>query len=517
MLDELHVSPESWKQMVDDLTGLPPEMFRLRYKIDDKLYQQLRNTVSDAYRDPANFTPLPKDLDGPIRSALGVGPQDVIPQAKLDMMAEEEASMSSSAFQKKYHLAPEQQSALALWLRKSHREVARKTDAKVMAYDGTILNESEYDNYMLRKRIEAVHAPSGVGAVASVVARAFTDDENIIAAVSATGDLVETGLSGVAARGSYPVAPSGGSRPGMTGGANERSMNEPRPAMPRSGSWTPPPTRTAPAAPAGAAGAPPKMELGPVPFSGEAANNNAGFPPEPQSNVVHMEDWRAEQAARAEQVQGEARMAASDWSPTVASGGPPPTPLSKKPTQPTRTQPAGSPPRTTNAPNPPVRQLPPGPKPPGQRMRVAEEPLPEGTHGVSKNPPGSKQQSVGSQVGNWSHENFEEIDKILLPEAESLTSGKLPAGLKREVEVPVPELAPGKRPRMDRLDEANAKVIEIKPEGLRAQGLLEAQGYAEQMNKYMPRADGRKWVAEVVTYNYQEVEKFLRKIGYLPP
>jgi len=258
-----------------------------------------------------------------------------------------------------------------------------------------------------------------------------------------------------------------------------------------------------------------------------AANDNA-IPPsaaQPKSNVVRLEDYKAQQAAQqqaaAQGVAGDVRLAAGAENTPVASAGgakAPPAPRGA-PQPPTGTAgqgaarvPSGP---TEIPPNVPVKKLPPGPKPPGQKIRVAEEPLPEGTQGVSKNPPGAKKQSVGSQVGNWSHQNFEKLDSILLPEAENLTGGKLPPGLAKEVEVPVPELPPGKRPRMDRVDHANAEIIEIKPKNLEKQGFVEAQGYAEQMNRYSPRADGRPWKPRVVTYDYDAVEAFLRKIRYL--
>ena len=112
-------------------------------------------------------------------------------------------------------------------------------------------------------------------------------------------------------------------------------------------------------------------------------------------------------------------------------------------------------------------------------MTTKDAELPEGTHGTARNPPGKNKPTVGSQVGNFSHAYFEDLEEILLPEAENLTSGKLKPGLKKEVEVPVTELPPGKRPRMDRLDEANAEVIEIKPKNLEAQGLAVAPGFRD--------------------------------------
>ena len=95
-----------------------------------------------------------------------------------------------------------------------------------------------------------------------------------------------------------------------------------------------------------------------------------------------------------------------------------------------------------------------------------------------------------ANVGTWMHDNFELVDALLLEDAESLTTERLPPGLEREYRIPDPKLAPLWQSRVDRVDWANFEVIEIKPEHLREQGEREAAIYAQEMDKfhakYMP-------------------------------
>ena len=141
--------------------------------------------------------------------------------------------MSDSAFNKKYGLVNEDHAVLNAWLRHSNRLLARNVDADVLAPDGAIVKESAYESYMLRKRIENFHIPSGTGAVASAVARVFTDDPDIIGAVGATGDLLEAGASFAPQRGAFKEMSSGPAyQPGMRDMANERPAVGGVPPMP---------------------------------------------------------------------------------------------------------------------------------------------------------------------------------------------------------------------------------------------------------------------------------------------
>jgi hypothetical protein len=168
----------------------------------------------------------------------------------------------------------------------------------------------------------------------------------------------------------------------------------------------------------------------------------------------------------------------------------------------------------------PVKRYPPGGKAPKQRTyvkRSVPEEMPEGTHSIVDSPPGSKKVSPETEAGLWVHKNFEQIESIIKPEAEQLTSEQLPPGLRREVEIPDERLPKGRRERADRVDDAAAEVIEIKPKGLRREGEAQAKGYAGKLNRFEMRADGRKLVGRCVTYDDEKVIAFLRKIGYLEP
>ena len=70
-------------------------------------------------------------------------------------------------------------------------------------------------------------------------------------------------------------------------------------------------------------------------------------------------------------------------------------------------------------------------------------------------------------------------------------------------------------PSIDRLDRAGQTVIELKPHGLYEQGLAEAKAYALEMDKYEPLPGGAKWKAKCITYDYDLVQAFLKRIGYL--
>ena len=101
---------------------------------------------------------------------------------------------------------------------------------------------------------------------------------------------------------------------------------------------------------------------------------------------------------------------------------------------------------------------------------------------------------------------------------EFIPPSRLKPGLPKEVEVPHPDYSPGRRPRIDRLDSEAGEVIEIKPDTpyWRKQGMVEAQQYAEDMNKYgHPPASGGKWKPRVVFYDLETLMGFLRGIGYL--
>jgi hypothetical protein len=51
--------------------------------------------------------------------------------------------------------------------------------------------------------------------------------------------------------------------------------------------------------------------------------------------------------------------------------------------------------------------------------------------------------------------------------------------------------------------------------GLERQGEVEAQGYAEMMNKYEKLPNGRKWSAgDTLTYDGEKILKLFEQFGY---
>jgi hypothetical protein len=166
----------------------------------------------------------------------------------------------------------------------------------------------------------------------------------------------------------------------------------------------------------------------------------------------------------------------------------------------------------------PIKRYPPAGKPPGPQVHIstpAVEDLPEGTHGVSKNPPGSKTVKPSTEAGLFTHEHYERFADELRANAEKLTSEQLPAGLEREVRIPDTRLTFERRPKIDRLDRAAGEVIEIKPAHLKANGLAQAESYASLMNVHDPLPPPRKWKARVVTYDQQKVVTYVEDIGVL--
>jgi hypothetical protein len=143
--------------------------------------------------------------------------------------------------------------------------------------------------------------------------------------------------------------------------------------------------------------------------------------------------------------------------------------------------------------------------------------------GVRKTP-GGRQQKESTTRGTFGHKYYESLDQIdaetldtaAKPNAESIVSTQLPANLEKEHPIPVPGYQKGREPRADRVDWGDAVIYEIKPESQKAQGDVEAKQYAEWMNKYEKRTDGKTWVGKCITYDRAKLEDLLRRMGYLP-
>jgi hypothetical protein len=155
---------------------------------------------------------------------------------------------------------------------------------------------------------------------------------------------------------------------------------------------------------------------------------------------------------------------------------------------------------------------------------MPKEELPEGYEDLYDRPdiskrksPGGKQPSEKAETGKFAHKYYEELEDLLKNRAEEfIPPSELKPGLKKEFEIPHPDYEV--KPRIDRLDWEGSEVIEIKPRSKywENQGFAEAQQYAEWMNKYAKRTDGRLWKPRVVFYDLNQVRKFLKDIGYFP-
>ena len=154
-------------------------------------------------------------------------------------------------------------------------------------------------------------------------------------------------------------------------------------------------------------------------------------------------------------------------------------------------------------------------RPPTQRTYVrppGAEDLPEGTHSITKSPPGSRKPKPETEAGVWAHENYEKLERLLRDNAERLTNEPVRG---KEFKIPDRDLPKSQWQRIDRLDWEAGEVIEIKPEHLEAEGWAEAEVYADYMNRRLKLPGGRMWKPRCVTYNQAKVMRFLRKKGYL--
>ncbi len=168
---------------------------------------------------------------------------------------------------------------------------------------------------------------------------------------------------------------------------------------------------------------------------------------------------------------------------------------------------------------------------PGPKIHVKEPDLPPEVEGPGTSTRKQPKKDIGgkeepprrAEAGQFAHEYRERLERLLDNKEEwrNVIKGRekefvkgLPEGWEPEHKIPVPELK-GHEPRPDRVNWNDAEVIEIKPATRERQGLVEAQQYAEYMNKYEKRTDGKVWKPKVVTYDLDELVEFLEKIGYL--
>jgi hypothetical protein len=115
--------------------------------------------------------------------------------------------------------------------------------------------------------------------------------------------------------------------------------------------------------------------------------------------------------------------------------------------------------------------------------------------------PGGKAVPQHFDVGNWAHEHAEE----LIPES------KLPKGLDKEFKIVEADR------RIDRIDWANRKIYEVKPDTPTqiAVGENQIRRYLLYLNKYHRAPGTPLWTGEVVTYDRAAVIQYLKKIGWI--
>ncbi len=141
----------------------------------------------------------------------------------------------------------------------------------------------------------------------------------------------------------------------------------------------------------------------------------------------------------------------------------------------------------------------------GQATREGLEADVEAQQGVkTAKKPGGAPQPQKFDVGNFAHDYAEDL----------ISKDELPGGLDKEVEVRLPD---GGTKRLDRVDRANGKIYEIKPntQSQVAAGRRQLKLYIEYMNKEQPLGGGRTWQGKVVTYNKETVVRLLKRIGWL--
>jgi hypothetical protein len=130
-----------------------------------------------------------------------------------------------------------------------------------------------------------------------------------------------------------------------------------------------------------------------------------------------------------------------------------------------------------------------------------------------------------TEAGQFGHEHYEKLEKMMQDfarQAERFVDD-VPQGPRVQKEFPIqhPRYPAGREPRIDRLDWESAEIFEIKPNTPYwiAKGKAQAQQYAEWMNKYYRRPDGKVWKVGknggVITYDQAALIKFLEATGYL--
>jgi hypothetical protein len=163
----------------------------------------------------------------------------------------------------------------------------------------------------------------------------------------------------------------------------------------------------------------------------------------------------------------------------------------------------------------------------GAEDYISKEELEQLSKTKSDNPPGFKKPKPRTTLGSFMHSRDytrfchwldtppgrQWLANRNLTRAD-LALSRLPTGhIQREFEIEHP-YRPAK-PRADVVDWDNATVHEIKPQGSEHLGFTEARQYAEWMNLYHRRSDGREWRAgHTITYDGQRILDIFTQFGY---
>jgi hypothetical protein len=143
--------------------------------------------------------------------------------------------------------------------------------------------------------------------------------------------------------------------------------------------------------------------------------------------------------------------------------------------------------------------------------------------GVSERKPrGAARGRSHTETGVFAHKHFKTLEDLLKEfnkDAAKYVDGYPKSGhIEPEFPIEHPYYPPDRKPRVDLLDWDNAKIFEIKPrsEYWIRKGKVQAQQYAEWMNKYHRRVDGKRWeVGGVLTYDKDALMAWLRDKGYI--
>jgi hypothetical protein len=169
---------------------------------------------------------------------------------------------------------------------------------------------------------------------------------------------------------------------------------------------------------------------------------------------------------------------------------------------------------------------------PAKQFEGMPDELPEGhgdlfeQPGMEKSPtPGGRPEKPRTEAGKYIHKHAEifQNDPKLLDDLIKKTgdarifSERLPEGMVPEYTIPHPDLPVGRRPRIDRLWRKGDTIYELKPNTESAlKGEVQAQQYAEWMNKYDLEKPPGGWKWKVVEYDQQKVLNYFEDIGILP-